>query len=43
MENKISILENENENLKKHAAESKTVLKRDTNKQRKSNSKLPLH
>ena len=26
MENKISVLENENENLKKHAAESMTVL-----------------
>ena len=40
MENKISVLENENENLKKLAAECKTVLKRDTNKQKKSNTKL---
>ena len=43
MENKISVLENENENLKNHVAESETVLKRDTKKkQKKANKKLLL-
>ena len=42
MENKISVLENENENLKNHVAESETVLKRDTKKQKRANTKLLL-
>ena len=42
MENKISVLENENENLKNHVAESETVLKRVTKKQKKANTKLLL-
>ena len=36
------MLENENKNLKKHAVESKIVVKSDTNNQNTSNTKLNL-
>ena len=42
MEQKISVLENENKNLKKTAVESKVVVKSNTNNQNKSNTKFNL-
>ena len=42
MENKISVLEKENENLKNHVAESETVLKRDKKKTEKGKYKTSL-